>query len=225
VATYNGDANNNSVSSGCSAEPVTVSNCVVTNTSSGASYADLGSAVNAAAGGDTLDVAGTCGGAEITKALTLTGTTPNATLHGSLSAFLANLTVNSLTISGNNISDGGGGISTIAATLNVNNSTITGNSAGTFGGGIFINSSTVTITNTTITSNTAALNGGGIFNNEGSVTLNNTTIGGSGGGNTADGDGGGIYSQNGGTVTLNGTTSITDNTPDNCVPAVTGCTG
>ncbi|WP_461067209.1 right-handed parallel beta-helix repeat-containing protein [Streptomyces pseudoechinosporeus] len=151
-------------------------------------------------------------------------------------------------------SDGGGGgiVNNAGGTVTLNNrSTVKGNTAEGAGGGIF-NGGEVTLDHSTVEGNTATSSdlgiGGGIFN-AGTVTLNNrstverNTASRNGGGifnddfgtmtlnrstvkrNTTSGNGGGIYND-GGTVTLNRST-VRDNTPDNCFPpgSVPGCTG
>jgi hypothetical protein len=70
-------------------------------------------------------------------------------------------------------------------------------------------------------SNVASL-GGGIYNANGlgpaSVTMNGASMI---TGNTAmAGQGGGVYSEPESTVTLNDSSSITGNLPDNCFPAI-----
>ena len=81
---------------------------------------------------------------------------------------------------------------------------------------------TVTISSLTITGG-SSFEGAGI-DNGGSVTL---TGGSHISGNTAGGDGGGIYNFGGTTVTLTGGSHISGNEPDNCAPpgSVPGCSG
>jgi predicted outer membrane repeat protein len=85
------------------------------------------------------------------------------------------------------------------------------------GGGIFASrNATLTLTRVLVTDNTAAV-GGGIYNGT-SLILNATTVT----DNTATTSGGGIY--NDGTLILNAGSSISGNTPDQCVNnAGTGC--
>jgi hypothetical protein len=176
------------------------SKCLIINDALNANYTSLQAAQDAASPEATLWVRGTCTGTtEITKNLTLTGQQPRGftapTLNGG----------------------GQGSVLTIdsGVTVTINTLTITGGS-GTYvpeletvvGGGILNNDNgSVTLNGTSITGNTAPY-GGGIANpaNGGSVTLNDTSIT----GNTAGTNGGGII--NGGTVTLNGTSSISGNT-------------
>ncbi|MGH7885371.1 MAG: IPTL-CTERM sorting domain-containing protein, partial [Thermodesulfobacteriota bacterium] len=71
---------------------------------------------------------------------------------------------------------------------------------GNFGGGIFNFGGTTTITNSTISGNTATGNGGGIFN-YGIATITNSTIS----GNAATGNGGGIYNDGNFALTITNT--------------------
>ncbi|MFZ4611974.1 MAG: choice-of-anchor Q domain-containing protein, partial [Gemmataceae bacterium] len=102
------------------------------------------------------------------------------------------LTVNNSTISGNSISNQGGGIyNNNNASLTVTNSTISGNSAGFAGGGIYNNSGILTLSNSTLTGN-SVYKGGALYNRGGSTaTITNSTF--SGNTATRSGGGGGIY--------------------------------
>jgi hypothetical protein len=134
--------------------------------------------------------------------------------------FLVPVTLNgSSRISDN---DGGGVWSTFGALTLNDNSTISGNTNPNNGGGIHNESGTVVLNdNSRVVGNVASL-GGGIYNANGlgpaSVTMNgvskiteNTATG---------GQGGGVYSEPESTVTLNDSSSITGNIPDNCFPAI-----
>ena len=77
--------------------------------------------------------------------------------------------------------------------------------------------STTIVIDSTISSNTADL-GGGIYN-EGPLTLAGTTTV---SGNNATSDGGGIINEATGVITLEGTSSVHDNSPNNCV-GTTAC--
>ena len=84
-----------------------------------------------------------------------------------------------------------------ASTVKIENCIITGNEAETNGGGIYVESTYTTITNCTFTTNTARDGGGIYINKTGShtyvVEISDGTIGGTGQGNIATGNGGGIY--------------------------------
>ena len=116
----------------------------------------------------------------------------------------ATLTLKKLTLKGgkpNETEDadkcGGAIYAKDASTVKIENCIITGNEAETNGGGIYVESTPTTITNCTFTRNTA-IDGGGIYINKtgGSnpvVKIIDGTIGGTGQGNIATGNGGGIY--------------------------------
>jgi hypothetical protein len=102
---------------------------------------------------------------------------------------------------------------------------VSGNTAIYGGAGIFSynTGSSVTLSDTIVSGNTAPL-GAGIANYfGGSVLLTDSIVS----GNIATVVGGGVFTFAGGTVTLTGTSTIVDNTPDNCYPpgSVAGCTG
>jgi hypothetical protein len=105
-----------------------------------------------------------------------------------------NLTVTASTISGNS-ADKGGGIYSYSGAVTVSDSVISGN----VGGGIFnYGDGDVTVAATTISGNSAE-SGGGIYGYNGSVTVTNSAIS----GNSASGSGGGIYAPH---VTVTGST-------------------
>ena len=137
------------------------------------------------------------------------------------------VTISGATISGNKAeSSKGGGIyaeagtntitiqssASISGTVDVKtNSTLTSNAATGDGGGIYANGGTVNVSATTTTteilkSNTAA-NGGGIYANGGTVNFSDGVIS----GNSATGNGGGLYIPATGKLTLKGTAKITGN--------------
>ena len=137
---------------------------------------------------------------------------------------------------------GGGGIQDLLGTATLNSSQVDGNtslngggisSGNGAGGAAQPGSSHLVLSKSQVDGNTATappgpgappIAAGGIANGlpmalpGGALTLNHSTVT----GNTAT-HGGGIFN-NGGTVTLS-KTSITANTPDNCEPAIAGCTG
>jgi hypothetical protein len=129
------------------------------------------------------------------------------------------LTVTDCTLSGNSaIGDGiagdaafGGGIFNDGP-LTVTNCTLSGNSAA-IGGGIFNDGGTVKLTNSTLSGNFAAF-GGGISNDFsttafGTLTVTNSALL----GNSAGSDGGGIFNNIGGTMTVTSST-LSDNSAD-----------
>ena len=127
------------------------------------------------------------------------------------------MVIQSSTLSGNTGTGGGGGIYNIG-TLTLTASTLRQNMSG-LGGGLRSGnaSATATVTASSVTGNTAFVNGGGVYVNAGTVTLQSaSTVT----GNTAFVSGGGFYN-NGGFVNL-GDTTVSGNTPDNCV-GVAGC--
>jgi hypothetical protein len=152
-----------------------------------------------------------------------------------------NLTMTNCTISQNFAANYGGGIATIGnlalvnCTLSANRSgnggnaiwcaggttTLTGctvgpaNSVGWFGTIQVLPSSTVTLHDTRVMGNHAA-EGGGIYNSGTTILENGSAVS----GNSAS-RGGGIYSTSG-SVTLTGASTVSDNTPDNCVGTITG---
>jgi hypothetical protein len=164
--------------------------CSVTDLRTKLAYFELQSAVDAAAPGDTLRVAGTCrGDSTLDFDLTLAGR-PGATLDGA----------NSASMPGSVITVGG------RADVTIRKVTITGGYASEelheFAGGVYVVGSTLTLMNATITGNVAAAplldapgayGGGGIYNSEGSVTLLHSRVT----SNQAPGFGGGIYNAGG----------------------------
>jgi hypothetical protein len=196
-------------------------------------YADpLGTAIQEAEAGDTLQVIGTChGNYVITKDLTIRGRASANhadTIDGGVKGMVllvpptatdVHLAVSNLTITNGSVGGIGAytGVVTVSdshvtktagtgigqfgrATVSVDSSLITDNHAIGGGGGIWDSLGTMTITNSTISGNTAGGNGGGIFN-RGHLTVLNSVIE----GNISSGNGGGIY-------VLSGTVNITDST-------------
>ena len=126
----------------------------------------------------------------ITSRITIEGNGATIARQGNAPAFgltavknAADLTLQSVTLSGGSSSEGGG-VSN-RGTLTINKSTISGNTA-PFGGGVF-NLGALTIENSTTSGNTADV-GGGVFNDAGGLTLTNSTVS----GNSAN-HGGGVY--------------------------------
>jgi len=96
-----------------------------------------------------------------------------------------NLTLTTITFSGNAALNGGG-IYNSASDPTLTNATFSGNSA-TNGGGIFNNNSNPTLTNVTFSGNSTINSGGGMFNISSSPTLINVTFSGNHGGSIAGG--------------------------------------
>jgi predicted outer membrane repeat protein len=127
------------------------------------------------------------------------------------------MVIQSSTVSGNTARGGGGGIYNVG-TLTLTASTLRQNMGG-LGGGLRSGnaSATATVTASSMTGNTAFVNGGGVYLDAGTVSLQSaSTVT----GNTAFVSGGGFYND-GGVVNL-GDTTVSGNTPDDCV-GVAGC--
>ncbi len=95
------------------------------------------------------------------------------------------------TVSGNSVTESGGGIflTEPGTTLQITRSTIDGNSA-RLGGGVFSDGQTVTLTNSTVSGNNALVGPGGIYNDRGgTLDVANSTISANvGGGIVSDGN-------------------------------------
>jgi hypothetical protein len=124
---------------------------------------------------------------------------------------------NIATISGNTAGTNGGGISNNGGRANITSSNISGNYAGDSGGGVFNKGNGyLTVSGSIITGNSVTKNngvGGGISSdiNNGSVIITNSEIS----YNHADGglgDGGGIYSDGNTILTIQGGSTISNNT-------------
>jgi predicted outer membrane repeat protein len=127
---------------------------------------------------------------------------------------------------GNTATVGGGIYNYEAATLT--GDTFTGNSAAY--GGAIDNEWHATATDTAFRRNKASTNGGAIYQDNyfGDGTL--SIVGGRIAGNTAGGDGGGVYNATphvGSVASISPSTTVRNNQPDNCAPtgSVGGCTG
>jgi hypothetical protein len=128
------------------------------------------------------------------------------------------LTLTDSRVSGNYANEDGGGISNYGS-VTLTRSTLSGNTASQYGGGGIWNMDShavVTLAESTITGNTAGEQGGGIWMWGGAVTLVDSTIT----NNTAGEQGGGIWSSQSasplGSVTLQGSSSVAGNDPDDC---------
>ncbi len=131
---------------------------------------------------------GNAGTADVTlQSLTLTGGYSAVNGGGIYAAGISSLTVEHSTVR-DSTAGFGGGIFAYNTTLDITGSTLFGNSA-TDGGGIYSANSTTTLTNTTVHGNTAAGFGGGVSASGATdvTTINNSTIT----GNRADADGNG----------------------------------
>lgn len=104
-----------------------------------------------------------------------------------------------------------GGVTVVGGTMNIYGGTIRDNTAKGNGGDIWTNINGFIISGNSVIENNTAVNGGGVFYQGDSSS--NMTISESAriSGNTATGNGGGIYFKNKGTLTMNGG-SITGNT-------------
>ena len=124
--------------------------------------------------------------------------------------------LNFLTITGGKATAGGGIFS--RGQLTLKDILITGNQSDGPGGGIYISSGVVSTETTSISKNVAdSGQGGGVFVNGGKLDLQGlTTIK----DNTAE-DGGGIYSTASGSVSIDSSSSVTGNSPNNIVRGLT----
>ena len=165
-----------------------------------ATHCSLHEALNAATSGDTITFAESLSGATITLAVQLT-LDKDLTIDGSALAEKVTIsgnnqvrvlevtsgvtaTLNSLMITGGNVTGNGGGIYN-QGVLTVVNTVLFNHTASDSGGGIY-NSGTLTITNSSLVGNVASYGGG--INNDGVLYLQNSTLD----ANTATTQGGGI---------------------------------
>jgi LPXTG-motif cell wall-anchored protein len=136
---------------------------------------------------------------------------------GGICNWAGTVTVDASTVSANVATSSGGGILN-EATLNIQNgSTIggagAGNQATNYGGGISNWYGTVTVDASTVSANTVITYGGGIWNDGTLNVQNGSTIGGAGAGNTAR-YGGGIFSDEGSTTTVDASTVSANSAAD-----------
>jgi fibronectin-binding autotransporter adhesin len=145
-----------------------------------------------------------------------TGNTASIEGGGIYNAAGASTTIDDSSVSTNHASWGGGIFN--QATLDIQNGSViggagAGNTASTAGGGIYGLSGTVTVDGSTVSANTSS-DGAGIYNEATLIVQNGSTIGGFSLGNTATGDGGGIYIHSAGTAVVTGS-RILSNTAAN----------
>jgi hypothetical protein len=139
---------------------------------------------------------------------------------GALANF-GNSVLSAVTLDTNRANDfEGGGIWTSIGNLTFNGGRIIGNRAGSNGAGVANFGSDLKLQAATVSGNIATLNGGGLFNHAGNTEIVGVNIS----GNTANGgQGGGIFSDGGSILQM--ATNVTGNNPNNCVPALAGCSG
>jgi hypothetical protein len=145
----------------------------------------------------------------------------------------ASLTMTDCSVVGNSASVSAGGMANQTGTLTMTNCTIEGNSAPQQGGGLVNLGGTVTLITTRVIMNQQTApgdemktqKGGGIFNTAGTVKLQNASFVTDNTANGGLGAGGGIY--NLGVVSIDSTSAVEANSPDNCIdgPGGTGCSG
>jgi predicted outer membrane repeat protein len=220
-----------------SSGPITASNCVFSNNSSGTDGGAMydASPITASNCVFSHNSSGRNGGAiyHVNTPLSLSGCTflSNTVWNGNggaifdggggVGALMVNLS--GCTLSGNsahyhnqpilNQTGCGGAIYTGAATTKLTDCTLSGNSAVT-GGAIWSTQdkgNSLTLSGCTITSNTATSKGGGLYNFYGDASLQNTKVS----NNSAGTQGGGIFNDANATLTLYSSTTVTGNSaPD-----------
>jgi hypothetical protein len=128
----------------------------------------------------------------------ITGNEARGVGGGAYVTLVNSLTITSTTVSGNSATGDGGGLGArFADNVVIADSTFDGNSAGSYGGGIEIedHDESLSISNTAITNNTASDGGGLALDNvasdglESAFAITNVLVS----GNSASGDGGGIW--------------------------------
>ena len=154
---------------------------------------------------------------------TIGGTSPGDANHASFGGGAWNggtMTLTKCRVLGNVASLNGGGLANgSAATLTLDGTTVAGNSAGEQGGGI-VNTWKLVVRNGSVVGGTTAAaanhaaNGGGLANTGTATFAKGTTL--TGIVAPALGDGGGIYQQSPGSVSLPAKPVVVGNHPDNC---------
>ncbi|TQK52856.1 hypothetical protein FBY35_3312 [Streptomyces sp. SLBN-118] len=229
------------VVSAAPASAQTIVNCPAQN---------LQTAIDNAAPGSTIMVAGTCAGnVTVEKNLSLIGF-GGAVLDGNAAGTTltvgagADVQVSALTIANGSAENGAGLLNNGSVTLNysivrdsnanfyggavlnagmmtLNGSTVHSSTADVGGGIANFSGATLTLNASTVRDNTA-LSGGGVANLGGTVTMNYSAVT----TNTSVGGadaGGGIHNSSGSVSLM--ATSVTDNSPNACTGSVEGCTG
>ncbi len=127
--------------------------------------------------------------------LTVKGGHPGTSSDGGgiLVSTNAHLTLDAVTVSGNQAPGKGGGIYS-TGTITLTNSAVVSNTASSDGGGLYQLVGAATLVNTTVSTNQSNASGGGIYGFGGTLTLRNVTVA----FNTADVDGSGGDAQGGG---------------------------
>lgn len=149
---------------------------------------------------------------------------------GGLLSVGGNVTLNTVTVSGNEAVRAGGGIELVDGTVMILSSSITGNDASDAdlrglglaaspgnGGGLHVTGTAdVTLNGTRVSSNVAQQEGGGLWNSTGTMTLENGTSVdfNVASGPTADDGGGGVFNNGGTLVITDALTTISSNTAD-----------
>ncbi len=187
----------------------------------GVSSQDLINAINSVSSGDTIVINGTVNvdqEIKITRWTTVTLKGNGVLLRdknfkGTMLKIdsYADVTIEGITIDGNNVKDSTGSAVDInkGASFTMNSGTIKNNTASDYGGGLHNSEGATFIMNSgTITGNTAK-DGGGVFNYAGTFRMNSGTIE----NNTASIAGGGLRNAEGATFIMNSGT-ITGNTAD-----------
>ena len=155
--------------------------------------------------------------------------------HSAVVTIGDNISGHVININSNTANNNGGGVTLKKGNVIMKSGNVKGNSATAHGGGIYVTGGDCEVLGGTISSNTATQNGGGIYMNGGDCTMSGGNIGASGeantassgGGiytngsvsfsngniqyNTANNDGGGVYISSTGSITIQGTASISGN--------------
>jgi hypothetical protein len=196
--------------------------CLATDINDGFSSSDAQAVVDHANSGDTVTIAGTCGGVSVFStnstpflagtptgnSLTLTGVGKAPTLAGGEVGVDMPIGPNAVTINNLTLTNAVVGVrNSVNNTVTINECKITGNQFGIIE---FSNGVTMTINNTTISGNgSPSVNGGGIRNaGSGSVVLAGTTTV----TKNEGAQGAGVFNDTGSTLTLLDSTRIIRNT-------------
>jgi hypothetical protein len=199
--------------------------CLAKVVSTGDVYGRVQSAVDAAADGDTVQVAeGVCyESVTIDKDLTVQGSWSKDFSGMDAGESIINAAwLGSRVVTVNDVDDvslykltfkngqgaNGGGLWSAAANLNLAYVTVVSNTA-TNGGGVYLSTGTADLQEVTISDNTASTSGGGLYVDSGcSVDIGG---GGMSGNEATSGNGGAIYQASGSDVAITGGTALSDN--------------